>query len=355
MDINFWKGKRVLITGHTGFKGSWLCLWLKSLGAEISGYALSPNLTHNLFDAAQIRNDITHHVGNLADPKFLQDCINQQRPQIVFHLAAQAIVRESYESPKQTYETNVMGTLNLLEACRNCKSIKAMVIVSTDKCYENKEWHWGYRESDELGGHDPYSSSKACMEILISSYRRSYFSGDFDAQKKLAIATARAGNVIGGGDWAKDRLVPDILDAIKKKSSISLRYPYSIRPWQHVLEPLSGYINLAEKLYSDGTEYAKAWNFGPEDESAKTVRWITDFVIKNYPSDIKIIEDERDSPHEAKYLKLDCSQSKNSLNWRAKWDLESALLKVIEWSKSTQQDEHPRAVCLRQIAAYESS
>jgi CDP-glucose 4,6-dehydratase len=355
MNRSFWQGKKVLVTGHTGFKGSWLCLWLESLGAVVTGYSLAPDNDTNLFEKAQIENGMTSVISDLANFELLKACFSDQQPDIVFHLAAQALVRESYSSPRLTYATNVMGTLNVLEACRECKSVRAILLVSTDKCYENNEWHWGYRESDPLGGHDPYSSSKACMEILTASYRRSFFNPEAYTDHNVAIATARAGNVIGGGDWAKDRLVPDTLNAIHNNQPIALRYPAAIRPWQHVLEPLSGYLALAEKLYTEGVQYAQAWNFGPAPESAKSVSWITQFLVNNYPADIKISEDKHEFVHEAQYLKLDCSKANDILKWQPKWDLPTALLKVIEWSKGVQQGEDPRTICLRQINAYEAA
>lgn len=355
MRADFWRNKKVLITGHTGFKGSWLSLWLENLEATVTGYSLAPKTTPNLFDKANLTNSMTSVIGDLTNYDLLQECFSKQQPEIVFHLAAQSLVRESYESPRETYSSNVMGTMNVLEACRTCSSVRAVVIVSTDKCYENKEWPRGYMESDRLGGYDPYSSSKACVEILTASYRSSFFNTNNYNQHKVAIATARAGNVIGGGDWAKDRLVPDTIAAIATNTDITLRYPQSIRPWQHVLEPLYGYLTLAERLYNNGSEYAQAWNFGPSSDSAKSVNWVTQYLVNNYPSEIEIVEDENDNLHEAHYLKLDCSLAQDKLEWFPKWDLQTALLKVIAWSKSVQNGDDPRAVCLTQIKAYEAS
>jgi CDP-glucose 4,6-dehydratase len=280
----------------------------------------------------------------------LQAEFKRVQPDIVFHLAAQALVRESYADPVTTYTTNVIGSLNVLEAVRHTPSVRAVVMVSTDKCYDNKEWPWGYREIDPLGGHDPYSSSKGCMEIMLASYRSSYFSAEGYAQHGTAIASARAGNVIGGGDWSKDRLVPDIIDHIQRKQDISLRYPHAIRPWQHVLEPLSGYMRLAELLFSQGCQYAQSWNFGPEDSGAKSVKWITEYLLEKSSSDIDIIIPQQAQPHEAAHLKLDCSKAAMLLNWRPQWDLSEALDKVLSWLPN--QHTNARHKCLEQITEF---
>jgi CDP-glucose 4,6-dehydratase len=354
MNPAFWKGRKVLVTGHTGFKGSWLCMWLQLLGAEVTGYAKTPDKKANLFDLAHIEDEMESTIADLANLSELQTCFQQCQPEIVFHLAAQALVRESYRAPIDTYQTNVMGTLNVLEACRTCDSVRSIILVSTDKCYDNKEWHWGYRESDPLGGYDPYSSSKACMELLASSYRSSFFNPKQYEQHKVAIATVRAGNVIGGGDYAENRIVPDTLNAINENRSIVLRNPSAVRPWQHVLEPLSGYLTVAEKLMSDGTQYAHAWNFGPDKSALKQVNWITQFIVSNYSSSINVIEENNETLHEAQLLALDCSLANNKLKWQPKWTLEKTLTSIIEWSKYVEADGSARDICLKQIAEYQS-
>lgn len=349
MNQDFWRDKRVLITGHTGFKGSWLFIWLESLGANVSGYSLAPDTTPNLFDITLKQTSPQSFIGDLGNYASLSQCFSSQQPEIVFHLAAQSLVRESYQSPQSTYATNVMGTMNVLEACRQSSSVRSVVIVTTDKCYENKEWPWGYRETDQLGGYDPYSSSKACVEILTASYRSSFFHPNDYEQHKVAIATARAGNVIGGGDWAKDRLVPDTLNAIEQKQSITLRYPNAIRPWQHVLEPLSGYLTLAQKLYTDGTEFSGAWNFGPSADAAKTVSWITHYLVNHSTTEIEILQDTANQLHESYYLKLDCSMANEKLKWFPRWNIDTALSKIVEWTVAVDAGEDARSVCLSQI------
>jgi CDP-glucose 4,6-dehydratase len=350
MNTAFWHNKNVLVTGHTGFKGSWLSLWLQHLGAEVTGYSLEPATQPSLFEQANVSDDMHSIVGDIRDLPRLQEVFNKVQPDIVFHLAAQALVRESYSDPVTTYTTNVIGSLNVLEATRHTPSVCAVVMVSTDKCYDNKEWSWGYREIDPLGGHDPYSSSKGCMEIMLASYRSSYFSADTYAEHRTAIASARAGNVIGGGDWAKDRLIPDIVSHINRKQDITLRYPNAIRPWQHVLEPLSGYMRLAELLFLDGCDYAQSWNFGPEEHSAKSVKWIADYLLKQSNSDINIIITDQEQPHEAAYLKLDCSKAAMILNWHPKWGLPEALDKVLSWLPT--HHSSAREHCLKQITEF---
>lgn len=350
---NFWQHRRVLVTGHTGFKGSWLCLWLQHMGADVSGYSNAPDKTNNLFDMAKIESGMQSTIADLSNYAELKASFDQSQPEIVFHLAAQALVRDSYHDPRLTYTTNVMGTLNVLEACRESDSVRSVIIVSTDKCYENQEWHWAYRETDRLGGYDPYSSSKACMELLVSSYRSSFFHPDNYEQHKVAIATVRAGNVIGGGDFANDRIIPDILSAIKTNDSITLRNPTAMRPWQHVLEPLSGYLQLAEKLVTNGSQFAHPWNFGPAMDASKPVNWITQFIVQNYPSNIEVIEENDTNLHEAQQLALDCSLANSKLKWKAQWTLRVALTKVIEWSQHVEKGGSPRDICLQQINDYQ--
>ncbi len=343
----FWRAKKVLVTGHTGFKGSWLAIWLQSLGAEVIGIALEPDSEPNLFQQADVEKGMTSVIGDICDLDLLVETVQQFQPDIIFHLAAQALVRESYLDPVETYQTNVIGTMNVLEAIRNCNSVQAAVMVTTDKCYDNKEWQWPYRENDRLGGHDPYSSSKACAELLIDSYRRSFFTNPDSA----AIASARAGNVIGGGDWAKDRLIPDILSAYNSQQDLKIRYPEAIRPWQHVLEPLHGYLLLAEKLFAGGFDYAQAWNFGPLNDSVKSVRWIADYFAQRWP-EFNWQLDGNEQLHEAGILKLDCSKAHEQLGWQPNWNLQQALDRIIVWTELFNEQHDMKQVCLDQIADY---
>lgn len=352
MPADFWRGKRVFLTGHTGFKGSWLCLWLTSLGAEVTGYALDPSTRPSLFELARVGELLAGDGrGDVRDLPGLAAAVTQAAPEIVFHLAAQPLVLESYRNPVETYATNVMGTVHLLETVRNCPSVKAMVNVTTDKCYENREWPWGYRENEPLGGHDPYSSSKACAELVTAAYRRS-FCGPVAGGHGVAVATARAGNVIGGGDWAADRLVPDCLRALLAGEEIVIRSPSAIRPWQHVLEPLCGYLMLAEKLYAGERAFAQAWNFGPMDDDARPVEWIVQRLCELWGSGRGYRVDAGSHPHEAHYLKLDISRARAELGWQPRWDLGRALEKVVEWTRAMAREEDLRAVTLRQIDEY---
>jgi len=353
MNPKFWCNKKVLLTGHTGFKGSWLALWLQNMQAEVIGYALPPPTTPSLFEIADVGLGMTSIIGDIRDLDKLQSVFATHQPEIVLHMAAQPLVRYSYQNPVETYSTNVMGTVNLLEAVRNTTGMKAVVNITTDKCYENREWAWGYRENEPMGGHDPYSNSKGCSELVTAAYRNSYFHPDNYQQHGVAIATARAGNVIGGGDWAEDRLIPDIMRAISNGQSVNIRNPHAIRPWQHVLEPLSGYLLLAEKLYTDGAIYAEAWNFGPNDEDAKPVQWIVERLTNVWGEGASWLLDEGNHPHEANYLKLECSKAKTRLNWHPKWHLDEALAKIVAWQKQYQQDVDMKAVTLAQISAYQ--
>lgn len=344
----FWRNRRVLLTGHTGFKGSWLSLWLQSLGAQLRGLALEAPTKPSLFDVANVAIGMDHCIADIRDRTAVHSLVHAFRPEVVIHLAAQPLVRHSYREPVETYETNVMGTVHLLEAARNVGSVRAIVNVTTDKCYHNREWAWGYRESDRLGGHDPYSNSKACAELVSAAYRDSFL-----MKAGIPLATARAGNVIGGGDWAADRLVPDFFRAVDAGETLAVRSPGSTRPWQHVLEPLSGYLLLAERLTApDGMESAQGWNFGPEDEDAKPVRWILDYLSARMPSR-GWKQSGADVLHEAGYLKLDSTLARQRLNWRAKWELPNALDMTLEWHKAWRAGADMRNICLDQIARHQ--
>ncbi len=348
----FWKNKKVFVTGHTGFKGSWLCLILHSLGAKVAGYALVPPTNPNLFELCEIDQLVSSHINDIRDAQSLLNCIIFEQPEIIIHMAAQPLVRESYINPVETYQTNVMGTVNLLEAVRKCPNVKAVVNVTTDKCYDNIEKDIGYNENEPLGGYDPYSNSKACSELVTSAYRNSFFNPQEYQKHGVALATARAGNVIGGGDWAIDRLIPDCVDAYLKSEVIKIRYPHAIRPWQHVLEPLCGYLILAQKLCENGAEFAEAYNFGPNENDAKPVEWIVKNLCKKFGETASYSIDGDSHPHEAHFLKLDCTKAKTKLNWFPKWNLEKALNKIVDWTKVYQEKKDIRTICLKQINEY---
>ena len=355
MTPSFWSGKKVFVTGHTGFKGGWLSLWLQSLGAEVIGYALQPPTHPSLFEVAQVARGMTSIVGDIRDGVLLTRAMQDSAPDIVIHMAAQPLVRRSYIDPVDNYSTNVMGSVHLLEAVRQTPSVRAVVNVTTDKCYENKEWVWGYRENEPMGGFDPYSSSKGCAELVTAAYRNSFFNTSKYSEHQVALATARAGNVIGGGDWAEDRLIPDILRAIEAGQSVSIRNPNSTRPWQHVLEPLSGYLALAEKLYTQGPAFAEAFNFGPLEESAKPVQWIAEKLTQQWGDGAAWHLDGGIHPHEAHYLKLDCSKARAALGWSPRWHLDQALQAIIIWHKANcahPGSQYMRALCLQQINDY---
>jgi CDP-glucose 4,6-dehydratase len=351
----FWRNKKVLITGHTGFKGSWLCIWLHLLGADVTGYALQPPTRPSLFATCELDTIVNHNVGDVRDAATLGKVMSESRPEIIFHMAAQPLVRDSYRIPAETYETNVMGTVNLLEAVRQADTVKAVVNITTDKCYENREWLWGYRENDPLGGYDPYSSSKACSELVTAAYRNSFFNPAQYLVHGVAVATARAGNVIGGGDWANDRLIPDCIKALSSNETILVRSPKAIRPWQHVLEPLGGYLLLAQKLYEDGAPFAEGWNFGPNDEDAKPVEWIVHKICELWGGGATYTVADGSLLHEARYLKLDCSKAKTRLNWHSRWDLAKALQKIMEWTEAYRQRANMGDFCRQQIQEFMDS
>lgn len=343
----FWEGKRVFLTGHTGFKGSWTALWLQSLGAIVKGYALEPYTNPSLFYKASVAEQMDSVFGDIRDLEHIAKSMVAFNPDILIHMAAQPLVRYSYINPVETYQTNVIGTVNVYEAARNCANLKAIVSVTTDKCYENKEWEWGYRENEPMGGHDPYSSSKGCAELVTSAYRRSYFSEKGTAN----LASARAGNVIGGGDWSDDRLIPDILKAFEKSETVVIRNPLSIRPWQHVLEPISGYLVLAQELYED-EKFAEGWNFGPKDEDCRSVQWILDKMVSNWGQGASWELDLNSNPHEAGLLKLDISKAKAKLKWNPKWDLAYTLELITDWHQIYLQGADLKERCLKEIKMY---
>ena len=346
---DFWRGKHVFLTGHTGFKGGWLSLWLQAMGAKVHGYALNPPTETNLFTVAEVGKGMaSSEIADVRDADKLRQAMQAARPEFVFHLAAQPLVRYSYAQPAETYAVNVMGTVNLLEAVRATPGVKAVINVTTDKCYENREWVWGYRENEPMGGFDPYSSSKGCAELVTAAYRRSFL-----APAGIALASARAGNVIGGGDWAADRLIPDFLRALEAGETLRIRSPQSTRPWQHVLEPLSGYLMLAERLYTDGATFAEAWNFGPSDEDARSVQWIVGRLAEMC-KDVNCQCDETPQPHEAHYLKLDSSKARIQLGWQPRWQLATALDKTVEWHQAWRDGQNMLATTLAQIAAYQT-
>ena len=346
-NLEFWRGKRVLLTGHTGFKGSWLSLWLQSVGAALRGLSLTPPTEPALFNVARIAEGMDHYIADIRDYAAVKSAMGDFKPEIVIHMAAQPLVRLSYQQPIETYATNVMGTVHVLEAARHAGSVRAIINVTTDKCYENREWVWGYREDEPMGGDDPYSSSKGCAELVSSAYRESFLK---DAG--IGMATVRAGNVIGGGDWAQDRLIPDVLRAFQDKRPVLIRNPYSIRPWQHVLEPLSGYLLLAERLCATGQTDSEGWNFGPFDQDARTVQWIVEYLCEDWSDDASWTLQPGEHPHEASFLKLDISKARQRLQWTPRWSLETALKRITEWHRAWLSGQDMRAFCLNQISLY---
>jgi len=358
MTASFWRGKRVFLTGHTGFKGGWLALWLEKLGAVVTGYALEPSTQPSLHALASGRSVANSVIADIRDLPKLRSALQECRPDVVFHLAAQPLVRHSYADPVETYSTNVMGTVNLLEAVRACGSVKAVVVVTSDKCYENREWPWGYRENEPMGGYDPYSNSKGCAELVVASYRSSFFNEARHGEHGVALATARAGNVIGGGDWSADRLVPDLLRAFGEGRTADIRNPHAIRPWQHVLEPLHGYMMLAERLFTQGPVWAQPWNFGPADADARPVSWIADQLVGLWGDGARWHTDAQTGqgqPHEANWLKLDCSKARQTLGWLPRWNLGRSLGVIVDWQRAWLDGRDMTAFTLAQIEKYEST
>ena len=350
MHPSFWKEKRVFITGHTGFKGSWLCIWLKSLGAKVTGYALQPSTVPSLFEAAAVSEGMHSIIADIRDEQALASALKEAQPDVVIHMAAQALVRYSYHHPVETYAVNVMGTVNLLEAVRKCTSVKSVLVVTSDKCYENRERDAGYREDEPMGGFDPYSNSKGCAELVVSAYRQSFFENG----KHVGIATARAGNVIGGGDWSDDRLIPDMVRAFVADEPVVIRNPGAVRPWQHVFEALHGYLLLLERMATNPEQYSRAWNFGPEDADARDVAWIVEQFVSTWGAADWRIEADTENLHEAHLLKLDCSMARRELAWQPVLKLEQAIEWIAEWYRCQRDGDDVVALSLQQLNAYQS-
>ncbi|MBE0675034.1 MAG: CDP-glucose 4,6-dehydratase [Bacteroidales bacterium] len=348
----FYSGRRVFLTGHTGFKGSWLSLLLNWLGADVYGYALKPNTKPNLYNLLRLDEYVHSYIDDIRNYKQFHAKLKEASPEVVIHLAAQPLVRVSYRNPRETYEVNVMGTVNLLEAVRQVDSVKVVLIITSDKCYENREWIWGYRENDPLGGYDPYSNSKACSELVTSAYRSSYFNFKNDTNSRVYLASARAGNIIGGGDWSTDRIIPDCVRAVMTDTKVMLRSPNAIRPWQHVLEPLSGYLMLAERLFNEGHPYAQGWNFGPNDDDIRNVEWVVKSFYNLWGKGAHYEIDSNAQPHEANYLKLDCSKAKANLGWNPKWKIDKTMDSVVEWYRSWYEHKDLRIVSIKQLCDY---
>jgi len=351
--MSFWHGRRVFLTGHTGFKGSWLSIWLEQLGAEICGLALDPPTDPSLFKDASVAQGMRSEIADIRNLERVKAILQEHRPEIVFHMAAQPLVRKSYEDPIDTYTTNVMGTANVLESVRGCDSVRAVVVITTDKCYENKEWIWPYRETDRLGGYDPYSNSKACAELVVSAYRNSFFNPADYSRHGVGVASVRAGNVIGGGDWAEDRLVPDIIRAFMEERPVRIRSPHAVRPWQHVLEPLRGYLAVAESLCEQGVAFGEAWNFGPDQSDAQPVEWIVRELAETWGAGAKWDLEEGVQPHEAQNLRLDCSKAASRLGWRPQLSLKQALAMTSSWYQARLQGQDMQAFTKSQIRSYD--
>lgn len=351
MNKEFWLNKKVFVTGHTGFKGSWLSLWLQKMGAHVTGFALAPPSNPNLFELAQIAETMQSLTGDIREYAAVKHAIHMEQPEIIFHMAAQSLVQTSYQNPIETYATNVMGTVHVLEAAKQTKSVKVIINVTSDKCYDNKDWLWAYREDEPMGGVDPYSNSKGCAELVTSAYRHSYLNGTNTA----ALASVRAGNVIGGGDWAANRLIPDIIKACIHKQPVLIRNPHSIRPWQHVLEPLAGYLLLAEKLWYNKADYAEAWNFGPYEQDMKEVSWIAEQLVTLWGDDASWKLNAAEHPHEAKLLKLDSSKARARLHWQPQWSLQQALNAIVKWYKAWIDGKNLREITYQQIDEYSTT
>ena len=347
----FWKDRRVFVTGHTGFKGSWLCLWLDHVGARVTGYALEPPTDPSLFELARISELVDHHVGDIRDLDALEGVLREAQPEVVIHMAAQSLVLYSYEQPVETFSTNVLGTVHLLDAVRRVPSVRAVVVVTSDKCYFNEEWVWGYREDARLGGHDPYSGSKGAAELVVTAYQNSYFHPERNPDL-AAVGSARAGNVIGGGDWAVDRLVPDIMSSLLKGQPTLIRKPQATRPWQHVLEPLNGYLMLAERLFNDGHRFASGWNFGPTEENERSVGWIIEHLYALWPAEFEWQRDPNPAPPESGFLKLDASKANAYLGWRPLLDLETTLEWIVNWYRRYEAGEDARDECITEIQRF---
>lgn len=354
MNLDFWRGKRVFLTGHTGFKGSWLCLWLQELGAEVVGFSQPAPTQPSLFEAAQVAEGMQSIEGDVRDLTALTVAMAEAQPDIALHLAAQPLVRYSYQNPVETYSTNVMGTVHFLEAVRHTPSLRVAVVITSDKCYENREWVWGYRENEPMGGHDPYSNSKGCAELVTAAYRSSFFSPEKYGDHGVALASVRAGNVIGGGDWAIDRLIPDMIKAFHLGQPVLIRNPHAIRPWQHVLEPLGGYLLLAENLWQDASKFVGGWNFGPHDDDARPVSWIVDRLTTLWGKGATWELDGRSHPHEANYLKLDCSKAKTELGWQPKLNLSETLAWIVEFYQGYYDDQSAKEIAASQIFRYQN-
>jgi CDP-glucose 4,6-dehydratase len=348
VDPAFWRARRVLLTGHTGFKGAWLALWLQSLGARVTGFSNGVPTDPSLYELARVEEGMQSIEGDIRDPTAIEEALGRSEAEVVIHMAAQSLVRRSFENPRETYETNVMGTVNLLDTIRRAVGVRAVVNVTSDKCYENREWEWAYREHEPMGGHDPYSNSKGCAELVTDAFRNSFFSSDNSPR----VATARAGNVIGGGDWAVDRLLPDIMRAASAGDELHLRNPHSIRPWQHVLNPLSGYLLLAQALW-ESPAHAHGWNFGPTEEDSQPVGWIVQRMSALWPEELRVTHDNQPHPHEARYLKLDSSLARAHLGWRPSWGLEQGLEAVVAWYRSLHAGQDMRTVTTEQIRAFQ--
>ena len=354
INADFWKSRRVFLTGHTGFKGSWLSLWLARMGAHVTGMALAPDTTPDLFGVGRVGSAVRSVIGDIRDGALVAEVMRASAPEVVIHMAAQPLVRYSYGHPVETYATNVMGTVHVLEAARQISGLHAVVVVTSDKCYQNNERDQAFREDDAMGGHDPYSSSKGCAELVTTAYRSSFFPPSDYARHGVAVASARAGNVIGGGDWALDRLIPDIIRAIGEGHPVRIRSPHAVRPWQHVLEPLGGYLTLAQALYEQGSDFAQGWNFGPSAADAKPVHWILDKLTSAWGPEAKWLLDEDLHPHEAGLLMLDSTKAGRELGWRPVWTLEQALSRIVAWHKAYAAGADMHSYCLDEIAAYQN-